>query len=139
MIQPYSDRLHPWPYSCSSRRRQLLGLPYRPKQPGICFPRTLFWHLEVVQTEPFGPGATQFPCEATDAAFSQSGHQRAVYHSNVYRQLSVVHGVTCLTCLPRQWATTPHAQVPAGSGGPPLPSGEVLALGMRVQLRVLFV
>jgi hypothetical protein len=38
----------------------------------------------------FSPGAMQFLCEATHAAFPQTGHQRAVCFANVYRQLSVV-------------------------------------------------
>jgi hypothetical protein len=38
----------------------------------------------------FSPGAMQFLCKATHAAFPQPGHQRAVCFANVYRQLSMV-------------------------------------------------
>jgi hypothetical protein len=38
----------------------------------------------------FSPGAMQFLCEATHAAFPQPGHQPAVCFANVYHQLSVV-------------------------------------------------
>jgi hypothetical protein len=53
-------------------------------------PRYVFRAISFATLGRFSPGAMQFLCEATHAAFPQPGHQRAVCFANVYRQLSVV-------------------------------------------------
>jgi hypothetical protein len=73
----------------------------------------------------FSPGAMQFLCEATHAAFPQPGHQRAVFFANEYRQLSVVQ---CRYLSRMLTAAAGLHTARTGSGwirGAPLPSPEV--------------
>jgi hypothetical protein len=67
--------------------------------------------------EPFNYmwSAMKFLCKATHAASPQLGHQHATCFSNVYRQPSVVQCRYLSRTLTAAEASTPHAQVPAGS------------------------
>jgi hypothetical protein len=81
----------------------------------------------------------QYLYEATHAAFPQLGHQRAACFANVYHQLSVMQ-CRYLSRMLTAAAGLHTARTSSGwIRGAPLPSAEVLHLGMRVQLRALFV
>jgi hypothetical protein len=74
----------------------------------------------------FNPGAMQFLCKATDAAFPELGHQRSTCFANVYHQLSVVQ-CRCLSHMLTVAAGLHTART--GSGwirDAPQPSPEVL-------------
>jgi hypothetical protein len=88
----------------------------------------------------FCPGAKQFLCEATHAAFPQPGHQRAVCFANVYRQLSVVQ----CSYLSRMLTSavglhTAHTAFGWIRGAAALTRGSALGMQMQMQLWDLLV